>query len=229
LCTVVGAMVGLLGVVVVVVVVPPPPPPPPVVVVVVGVVVVVVELVVVVVVGVVVVVVVVVGVVVVVVGVVVVVVVVVPPSQCEMVKTGVGAVPAPFQSHVANAVVLPAGVPGPGTSALKLFPWGLIENVLPFTCSTTLLTSPALLPKPVRIHRDVPPEQGRNPAPLTPFQVVCCVLASAAPGKTAINPAVVSRLLRLTRSCCRSILCTSPIAVIDWNNRGTWRPRHRRF
>jgi hypothetical protein len=195
---VVGVVVVVVGVVVVVVVVVG------VVVVVVGVVVVVVGVVVVVV-GVVVVVV---GVVVVVVvGVVVVVVVVVPPSQCEIVKTAVGAAPSPFQVHVANAVVLSADVPGPGTSALKLFPCGVIVNVPPFTCSTTLLTSSALSPNPARIHSVVPPVHGRFCEPL-PVHGVDSALANAGEGKTAhaiirsvaaemaIRPAVVSRRSR---------------------------------
>jgi hypothetical protein len=212
-------------------VVPPPPAVVVVVVVVVGTVVVVV------VVGTVVVVVVVGTVVVVVVVGTVVVVVVVPASQCEIVSTGVGGSPCESsQVQVATAVVLAALVPGPFTSRLKLFPDGVIAPESPFTVSVTLLTNWASLPNPARIHRDVPPEQGRNPAPLTPFQVVCCVLANAAPGKmaqaiisrvpvvTPINPAVVSRLLRLTRSCWRSIFRTSLICRYRLEQRGTLFP-----
>jgi hypothetical protein len=196
---VVGPTVGEAVVVVVVgvVVVPPPPPPGVVVVVVVGVVVVVVGVVVVVV-----------GVVVVVVGVVVVVVVVVvvTPSQCESVRTGVGAGPVPFHVHVANAVVFAAVVLGPGTSATKLFPTLVMVKVFPFTLSTTLVTSSASFPNPARIQCVVPPPHGRFWDPF-PVHGVFSELANAAVGRmthiiisrvaavTAMRPAAVSRLL----------------------------------
>jgi hypothetical protein len=166
--------------------------------------------------------------------VVVVVVVVVPPSQCEMVNTGVGASPSPFQFHVADAVVLPAEVPGPGTSALKLFPNLAIENELPLTCKTTLLTSLAEFPNPARIHRVVPPEHGRFVEPF-PVQGVDSALANAAVGKTAhsiisrvaadraINPASESRrpcaFLRtgIPVSFYRGTLPVPPLAILRAN------------
>jgi len=92
---------------------------------------------------------------------------------------------------------------------LKLLPCGgMVILAPPFTLMETLLTPPASLPKPVKIHKVVP-LQGTNPAPFTWFQVVCCVLANAAVGKTTqaaiktvaaetvINPATVSRRLCL--------------------------------
>jgi len=92
---------------------------------------------------------------------------------------------------------------------LKLLPCGgMVILAPPFTLMETLLTPPASLPKPVKIHKVVP-LQGTNPAPFTWFQVVCCVLAKAAVGKiaqaaiktvaaeTVISPATVSRRLCL--------------------------------
>jgi hypothetical protein len=166
------------------------------------------------------------GVVVVVVGVVVVVVVVVvvPPSQCEMVKIAVGASPVPFHVQVANAVVFAAVVPGPGTSALKLFPTWVIVKVWPFTWSTTLVTSPASFPNPARIQRVVPP-QGRNWDPF-PVHGVLSGLANAAVGKmahaiissvaavTAMRPAAVSPLLWFVLRCA-GIFPTSIVLTVS--------------
>ncbi len=89
-----------------------------------------------------------------------------------------GGSPSPSQLHVAYAVVLPADVAGPGTSARKAFPCALMPYDVPFTKSCTLLTSFAATPKPDRIHRVVPPSQGRFVDPF-PVQGVVSTLASA--------------------------------------------------
>ena len=76
------------------------------------------------------------------------VVVVVPGVHDLMSRMADGTAPCPFHSQVADAVVLPAGVPGPGTEALNCRAPGLIENCWPFTVSTTLKTNWAFGPNP---------------------------------------------------------------------------------
>jgi len=166
----------------------------------------------------------------------VVVVVVVPPVQCEIVRIGVGAGPSPFQFQVAEAVVCPASVLGPEIVARKPFPCGVIENVLPFTCSTTLVMSPgSVFPNPSRFQSVVPPWHGRLLPPL-PVQGVDSELANAAVGKTAhsiisrvaadraINPASESRrpcaFLRtgIPVSFYRGTLPVPPLAILRANS-----------
>jgi hypothetical protein len=146
-----------------------------------------------------------------------VVVVVEPAVQCEIVRPGDGTSPESSQVHVTTAFVSAAEVPGPGTSGmvLKLLPTLVIgKGPCPFTVIDTLLMWSASVPRPWRIHRVVP-SHGTKPAPLTWFQVVVCVLANAAVGKTAhanirtvaadtmIKPAIVR--LRLCFALCSGI------------------------
>ena len=140
-------------------------------------------------------------------------VVVEPAVQCEIVRTTEGTGPESSQVQVTTALVFWALVAGPGTSALKLLPWGDIGMLgPPFTLIDTLLTPSASFPNPVRIHRVVP-LHGTKPAPFTWFQLVCWVLANAAVGKiahaiiksvaaeTEMRPAIVSLRPCLALTC----------------------------
>jgi hypothetical protein len=110
-------------------------------------------------------------------------------------------------------------------STRNSFPFCVIVAVAPSTWRTTLLTSSASLPKPARIHRVLPPLQGKFCDPW-PVHGVVSELANAEVGKmahtiissvaavTAMRPAAVSRLLWFVLRCA-GIFLTSIVLTVS--------------